>query len=339
MADARRRIVEWTLIGGNRHVVASLLLAVAFLTLLSLGHLGVVTLEDQATVRSVVGGFVPGLIAFLSIVLGINQLVLSQELASPGEIRRRIEDVREYRHDVEEAAGAEPSPVLPTGFLAFVVRAIESEAETLAENARPETDSEVRDAVEEYAANVLDESRRAQESLEQAHLGRINALLPVLEYDDSYQLIEARRLREEYEDELSEESLDALSHMIQTLELFSVARSQFRSTYTQRVLAHLSRRLLYVGLPALLVVVVLGLLRTPSAVGTGWVRLVVVSALFTVAFSPLAVLSAYLFRVASVAERTISEGPFVSRPQEAREGWNRESRARHADRTGSSDGE
>lgn len=327
------------LVGGNRHVVAALLLASAFLTLVLLGRFGVLALGDQATVRGVAGGFVPGLIAFLSIVLGINQLVLSQELASPGEIRRRIEEVREYRHDVEDAAGAEPSPVLPTGFLSFVVRAIASEAETLAESARSEADSDVRDAVEEYAADVRDESERARESLDQTHLGRINALVPVLEYNDSYQLIEARRLREEYGDRLSEESRESLSQMIRTLELFSVARSQFRSTYTQRVLAHLSRRLLYVGLPALVVVIVLGLLRTPSPVGTGWVRVVAVSALFTAALSPLAVLSAYLFRVASVAERTISEGPFVSRPQEAREEWNREARTRHTDRTGPSDDE
>lgn len=110
------------------------------------------------------------------------------------------------------------------------------------------------------------------------------------------------------------------------LELFSVARTQFRTTYTQRVLARLSRELLYVGIPALVVVIVLGLIPTsPGLLASEQARLVTVSALLSVAISPLAVLSAYLLRVAAVSERTIAVGPFVSRPGEARSGSGPES--------------
>lgn len=60
MTDARKRIAQWVLVGGNRHVVATLLLASTFLVLVLLGHLGIIGVEDQDTVRGVIGGFVPG---------------------------------------------------------------------------------------------------------------------------------------------------------------------------------------------------------------------------------------------------------------------------------------
>lgn len=145
--------------------------------------------------------------------------------------------------------------------------------------------------------------------------GRINALLSILEYSDSYQLYEARRLQCDHEDALPIEAQQSLSRLVEALELFSIARTQFRTTYTQRVLARLSRQLLYVGIPALVVVIILGLMpRVPHPLVSGQIRLVLVSALLSAALSPLAVLAAYLVRVAAISERTIAAGPFASRP-------------------------
>lgn len=329
MADSRERFTRWVLINGNRNVVAGLLVLTTFFSLLLLGQTGIIRLEDHEAVRGIAGGFIPGLIAFLSIVLAINQLVLSQEFGSAGEVRSRVQEVREYRHDVEEIAGTGPSPVLPTGFLSFVVQTIKVEATALKESVGPETDPNIREAIETYAGTVTDEANQAHKSLKQVRPGRINALLPVLEYNDSRQLLEARRLRHESEEALPPETQHALSSLMEALELFSVARIQFRTTYTQRVLARLSRQLLYVGLPALFAVLVLGLLNTsPSFYVSGDARAVLVSALLSTAFTPLAVLSAYLLRVATISERTIAVGPFVSRPRTVEIDRNAEHRKR-----------
>lgn len=315
MTDSRQSPFRWLLIDGNRHTVAALLLIGVFVLLVGLGHVGVITVEDHETVRGVATGFIPGLIAFLSIVLAINQLVLSQEFGSAGKIQDQIQEVREYRHDVEELADAGPSPVLPVKFLSFVVQTVLSEASALEDSVKSEPDSAARDAVLSYARLAAREAEQAHESLERLQPGRINALLPVLEYNDSRQLYEARRLRCDHENGLPPEAHQALTNLIEALELFSVARMQFRTTYTQRVLARLSRRLLYVGIPALIVVIVLGLMPpSPRPLVSGAAKLVVMSALLTVGLSPLAVLSAYLLRVAAVSERTIAAGPFVSRP-------------------------
>lgn len=326
MAEFRQKLTRWLLLDGNRFVIATLHVVGTFLLLVLLGRAGILDVQNSEAVRGVATGFIPGLVAFLSIVLGINQLVLSQEFASAGEVRDRIQNVREYRHDVEEMAGTGPSPVLPVGFLSFVVRTIQIEAASLEESVGPETDPAVREEIKTYARTVTDEAEQAHESLERLQPGRINALLPVLEYDDSYQLYEARRFQHDHEHALSSEIRQSLSRLIEVLELFSVARTQFRTTYTQRVLARLSRQLLYVGIPALVVVIVLGLMPTsPRLLVSEQARLVTVSALLSIALSPLAVLSAYLLRVAAVSERTIAVGPFVSRPGEARNGSDPES--------------
>lgn len=317
MFDSERGILRWVILDGYRLTIAGLFLVGTFCLLVGLGFAGAIDVQNHDAVRGVAGGFVPGLIAFLSIVLGINQLVLSQEFGSAGEIRDRIERIREYRHDVEEIAGARPSPVLPVGFLSFLVRAIRLEAIDLKERVGSETDPDAREAVEAYAEDVVDESGRARRSLERLESGRINALLSVLEYRDAYQLHEARRLEYDHEETLPEEARQSLSRLIDALELFSTARTQFRTTYTQRVLARLSRQLLYVGIPALIAVIVLGLApEPPRSPAFDPVRLVTVSALLSVGLSPLAVLSSYLLRVATVSERTVSAGPFVSRPSE-----------------------
>lgn len=313
-SDSRSTPVQWLLLDGDRLVVAGLVLFGTFLLLVGLGSLGFIDLHDEGAVRGVASGFIPGLIAFLSIVLAINQLVLSQEFGSADEIRDRIESIREYRHDVEDIAGTGPSPVLPSGFLSFVLQIIHYEARELADRTGPVSNSAC-DPTQQYAREVVEESTYALESLEELQQGRFNALLPVLEYKDSYQLYEARRLQRDHADELSAEAQHTIDRLIETLELFSIARTQFRSTYTQRVLAGLSRQLLYVGIPALVVVILLALIPPPAqTLGPGPVRVVVVSALLTVGLSPLAVLSAYLLRVATVSEWTVSAGPFASRP-------------------------
>lgn len=315
MANDERTPTRWVLLDGSRLAIAGLLVAVTFLVLVVLGSVGVVDLQNDEAVRGVATAFIPGLIAFLSIVLGINQLVLSQEFGSAGEIRDQIEHIREYRHDVEDIAGTGPSPVQPVDFLSFVVQTLKVEADRLDSSVDQDTNPAVRGPVTAYARTVVDDTDRVHDTLESLHSGRINALLPVLEYNDSGHLYEARRLQHDYGEDLPPDTRESLARLIEVLELFSVARSQFRTTYTQRVLARLSRQLLYVGIPALVVVVLLGLVPSaPPFLVADQQAILTVSALFSVALAPLAVLAAYLLRVATVSERTIAVGPFVSRP-------------------------
>ena len=332
MFELRDAFVRWLFLDGDRHAVAAALLLGAFLALLGLGSVGAIAVDEPDAVRGIAGGLIPGLFTFLSIVLAINQLVLSQEYGSADEIRTRVEALREYRTDVEADAGRAPSPIVPTEFLALIARTLESEATTLEDRAAA-LDDERRESVVSFAETVRADAGRATEILSRSEPGRVNAILSVLDYPYSRQLYEARRIRsaaaepngagetDEKNDASDGDALppavdDALVDLVETLEFFSVARTHFRTTYTQRVLAQLSRLLLLIGAPALLATFVLGLLPTVSAPILERYQLVIVSGLLTVALAPFAALFAYILRVATVSERTIAVGPFVSRPHE-----------------------
>lgn len=320
MSEPREIFVTWLLLEGDRRAVIAALLAGILLLLVGSGYAGVTTVDDPAAIRGIAGGMIPGLFTFLSIVLAINQLVLSQEYGSADEVRTRVQEIREFRQDVEDMTTTAPSPVVPTDFLSLVVQTVDAKAEALGKSVPPGLDTEARESIHALVDTIRTEARRANDEIDQRDQGRVNALLPVLQYSYATQLYEVRRLQNEYSDELPESTDRVLTDLIEVLELFSVARTHFRTTYTQRVLAQLSRMLLVVGVPALLAAVILHLLAVPSGLlFLDRYRLVVVSVLLTVAFSPLAVLFAYLLRVATISERTIAVGPFVSRPSDARE--------------------
>jgi len=115
----------------------------------------------------------------------------------------------------------------------------------------------------------------------------------------------------------SDGSTAARTFMVDTEAPTITDKQPFRTTYTQRVLARLSRQLLYVGIPALIVVVVLALLPESQPLVPGQIRIVTLCTMLTIGLSPLSVLAAYLLRIATISERTVSPGPFVSRPGSA----------------------
>lgn len=313
---ALRRARRWLLLTGDRNVVTGAITAAVFLVLLALGYGGLVDLGDDAAVRTAAGGTIPGLFTFLSVVLAINQLVLTQEFGSADEVRERIAEIRDFRRDVESLAGTEPSPIDPTGFLSLVVRSVGDVAAALeraAEDAEGEAD------LASFAADVRGEVDETLADLERTDVGRVGAILPVLQYPESRQLYEVRRLRSAHGGELSAETDRTVERLTAALALFGVARTHFRTNYTQRVLARLSRLLLYVGVPGLVAAVVLALTGAPDAVPPD-LRAAVVSLLLAVALAPLALLSSYILRVAVVSEQTIAVGPFVSRPESGHSG-------------------
>jgi len=321
-----RSVRRWFLLDGDRNAVAGIVLAAVFCSIAGLAAVDVIA-TDRVAVAGIAGSLVPGLFTFISIVLAINQLVLSQEFDSAGEARSRVSDMRSFRRAVERRTDRAPSPVFPTGFLSMLLVAIRTEADALATAVDGRDGRDHARAVRGFGRTVGRGAARADGRLRTDYPGRVNAVLSVLEYDDTRQLQEARRIHEEYEPELPERAERSLAELVELLELFDVARTHFRTVYTQRVLARLSRTLLYVGTPALLIAVLLGLLN-PAVPGSPTARLVLIAAALTATFAPLAVLFAYVLRISAVSERTVGVGPFVSRPTAAHRGGGRENASR-----------
>ena len=107
---------EWVLLTGPRSVVT---LGIALLIGGSLGvlyPLGMAPFEDVQTLSLVYNGLVVGNITLITVVVSINQLLVSRELRTPGELESQIADVIDYRSEVESATD-DVAPVRPRGFL------------------------------------------------------------------------------------------------------------------------------------------------------------------------------------------------------------------------------
>ena len=109
--------------------------------------------------------------------------------------------------------------------------------------------------------------------------------------------------------------MDRLDELKRVLKLFAVGREYFKTLYYTREVADLSRTLLAVSLPAILVTVTTILAINANLLPDVWMLglpplLTFVAISFTVALTPFLVLTSYMLRLATVTRRTATAGPF-----------------------------
>ncbi|WP_435193779.1 hypothetical protein [Natronomonas sp. EA1] len=320
---------RWLLLTGNRRAVVLALLVGVYLTLLPLGTLAPgeinALLGDRGSVAALLNTLLSGVILLVSVVASIASLVVSQELSPVGRQRERVESTREFRESAEALIDREVSPAEPAAFLRAMTRAVLERAQRLDDAvagrtpAHPGADEAVAgdlDAeVEAYLDHAAANTERVNRTLQEADAGTFEVLLAALEYDYAGQLYALRRLRSRHGDQLPEEASEAIAELVDALQFFLAAREYFKSLYFEREFAELAADLLYVSLPAILLVsyaiLAVDLQFIDGEIAGVPFILVFAAAAYTVALGPFAVLTAYVLRVATVAKRTLSAGPFI----------------------------
>lgn len=322
MRERSRRSTAWAyvLFDANRQVVAGgLLLGVFF----SLVCLAVLFPDPTAAIRSgdaaetVFQPFIGTTITGVTLVLTLNQLVLSQELGAVGDQRDRMDGAMAFREDVATAIDTPVSPARPAQFLRALVEVAGDRAAAL-QTALPETaDPELSAAVTELTDSLTANADRVAGSLDGAQFGSFAVLSAALNFNYSWKIFAARRISDRHADSLDPAAAAALDELIAVLKLFGPAREHFKTLYFQWDLISLSRQLLVVAVPALLVsTVMIGFFDaadyTGMIVGLDTV-VVVVAAATTLALLPFVLLIAYVVRIATVTKHTLSIGPFILR--------------------------
>lgn len=303
---------RWVLLEADRRVlVAAMLLGVvALFGGALLADVAAVTNDDSLT--RLFSSLVVANVTLVTVAITIIQLILSRELAAPDELHDRIRQVIEYRHDVEAAADVDVSPVTPDEFLEFIAAQIREHAESLRASAAGDVSPTCRAAVDDYAATLVDQSDRIEATLEERPVGSFDTLLTILNADLTRDVYVAERLRTGCDDALPPAATRELDDVYSLLEYMGVARQYFKTLYLQRELAVLSRRLLYVGVPAVasstLTVWLYG--HPGGAVLRGPALAAAVLAATVVALAPLAVLVAYILRLTTITRQTASLVPF-----------------------------
>jgi|GEM_PF-51404 len=323
------RLKRWVLMDANRWAVAGLVLAIVFVGLAVLVAIDPVPLEaalvDSDPVETLFQGLLTAIVTGVTLVVTINQVVLSQELGPAGDQRERIEGALAFRDRVAEHLDVPVSPPEPSAFLSALLEVSADRARELRDAAADCPDAEARAAVESHAEELIANATVVAGQLEGAQFGTFDVLQVALGYNYSLKLYEAKRLQRTYgaeapegEQVLDPEAAAALTDLIELLEAFGPAREHVKTLYFQWSLVDLSRAMLYSAVPAL--VVTIGAILTLGDGGTvagstlgvangSWV--VVLAA--TIALAPFALLVAFVLRIATVAQQTLAIGPFVLR--------------------------
>ncbi|MFC6767728.1 hypothetical protein [Natrinema soli] len=307
------RFREWFLVEGNRLTVTATVLIGIFVLLVGLYELGVITFVNPNSVTRVASGMIAGTFSLVTLVVSVNQLILSQEFSAVGKARDRLDGVMEFRQAVADDAAVPASPASPTRVLELIVESIHHDATGLADAVATHDDDELRETVVRYTNGVRERTDQIEDRIEKSSFDTFSAVSAAITYDESWHLYVGTHLRGEYADSLSPAAMAQLDDLIESLELFHVAREQFKTTYLQQELTRFSQLTVYCGVPSILSAILVGLLYAdvtgPSV--SAAVLPYVVSVLILIVLSPLALLVSYILRTATITRRTASVGPMV----------------------------
>ena len=315
------KLVRWILLDGDRYAVTGALLSLTFASILVIGELWTfetqrILTETQA-VQTVLTAFLSGIILLVSIVVSINSIVLSYDITHVSAQQDRIEGTMDFRREVGRLADSEESPSDPNTFLRVMAEVIHERAQALEDVAEGGEEAFATD-VREYAESIADTVEDLERSLNRVEGGEFGVLWIGLETDYGSLMNRSRRLTSTYRNQFSEDAEEQFDELMRAFELFATGREYFKTLYYSREISDLSRTLLVISLPAIIVTASTILAINAGLLPDVWVfglppLLTFVAVAFTVALAPFIVLTAYMLRVATVARRTSSAGPFVLR--------------------------
>ncbi|EMA31422.1 hypothetical protein [Halobiforma nitratireducens] len=274
-------------------------------------------LENYLPLYYLYGSLVAGNVTLITIVVSINQLVLSRDFGSPGQLRDEIRQTIDFHRSATNRADV---PFEPTPFFRASIVQLEASASALERSVAGE-ETELTAAVSTLTGRIDDHVSTVRARLEgdpswsPPLLALVVAVLPV-RYMDFIRSVQ--RVQSEFANELSsaERTETALEEVRTELEQLDVARYYFVSMAIQRDLSRLSQSLLYTGVPAIFLSIAMlvrlaGYETTAGAESTIGLTVVAVLTL-AVGLLPIGLLTAYAVRISIVA-RHVSITPFDSR--------------------------
>jgi len=326
------RLKLWLLLEADRRLVTGVLVVIVFGTLAGVGYLAPTTenaIRTSDSVDTLFQALLTATITGVTLVLTLNQLVLSQEIGSVTDQRERMDGALQFRQDVADVIQAPVSPSRPAQFLRALVQVSGERAEMLRDAVPAAADEEFGAEIEQFTGSLIENADRVSVGLDDARFGDFDVISSALNFNYSWKIFAARRIHERHGDLFDEESMAALERLIETLQLFGPAREHFKALYFQWDLINLSRHILAASIPALLVsasMIAFFDVATYSVEILHVETLVVVIAIAaTISLAPFLILLAYVVRIATVTKHTLSIGPFILRDTDdvAEVEWNR----------------
>jgi hypothetical protein len=312
------RFKLWVMLSANRLVITAVLAAAVFVTFVLIGTTGQLAenLGSGDTKASIFSTMLGAIITGTTLVVTISQLVISQENGPLGDQHSRMSETMDFREFVSEMYD-DPTPADPSAFLRILVEETERRAKALRDSVSGSGNDDLRGEVDEFTDSLTGNADAVTDKLDGATFGTFDVVFGALDFNYGWKIFQVERLREEYADDIDDETETLFSDLHTALSMFGPAREHVKTLYFQWVLIDLSQLILYVSVPSL--VVTGGML---SFFGTGPIPgttfgvenvLLVVGGAFTVSLLPFLLLVAYIARIATIAKRTLAIGPFILR--------------------------
>jgi len=316
------RLKVQLLLSANRFLVAAGFALLIYGTFLFVSVVAAPNLQAEIrsadTIETLFDTMISVIVTGTTLVITINQLVISQENGPLGDQRKRISDAMDFRTYSSELFGDAP-PADPNEFLYRLVEVSHERAMALRRLIVDDEDhsDELRDQVDEFVDSLDGNADEVKAELEDANFGDFDVLTAALNYNYSWKIYQIERLTQTFGDEIGDDE-DHAFHQLQTaLTMFGPVREHIKTLYFEWALIDLSRYILYAAIPALAVAgsmqAIVGA-ETFGGVTFGipdatWV----VGAAFTFTLIPFLLFASYVLRIATVAQRTLAIGPLILR--------------------------
>ena len=276
--------------------------------------IGLVPLRNQTATLYLLFALTSGNITLITIVVSLNQLVLTRHLESPSDIDNEMSSMRSYRENVRNTIHQTVTPVNPAEFFLLLFRSLQQDLRSLEEHEWTLQDEHVQQEFNETFSDLHDHIVDIIELLEESEAGLIFALFTTLSSDYERYIETIWRLQYEHGDQLPESVGETIERIRKTIEHIGVARRIFKTTYIQSKLTSLSRRLLYIGLPALLGTIGFMLLFTAPTRASIAPELLAVAIPFivTAGLAPIVVLASSILQLATLTGEDTAMYSFIS---------------------------
>ncbi|WP_123537024.1 hypothetical protein [Halosimplex salinum] len=313
------RVVSWLLLSGNRLVIAGLM-AIAFFLVFTTGvyiirpSLYQVDAEGDLAER-LFSTMIIVIVTGTTLVVTFGQLILTQEHGPLGDQFERLEGAMAFRELASKLIDG-PCSTKPSIFLTDILEATSDRAEALQEfddtgNEQLNTDlQDLSDGTVKNAGDVISQ-------LEDAEFGTFKVVFAALNFDYSWKMFQVERIVDEYEDDLTTEHVDGLEELKEALMLYGPAREYIKTVYFQWSVIGLSQVVLTMAVPALILAGTMlvsldGKTFPNETMGVENV-IPVTGASFSLSLLPFMTLISYIFRIFTVAKRTLAIDPLIPR--------------------------
>lgn len=307
----------WFLVDGDRRLVAAVLSLTVYVATVMLGLFGPVSLRQFLFAGTLASdAFIEiqtGIFTVVTLVLTVNQLVLTPEVGSIGNQKKRLKDTLQHRETVEHISSHPTTPREATAYLHSIVSVIKQHAQQL-KSSLPDEDTDFVQDITACTDAVIADAEQASNELDQETFESIRFIGSSMAFNSGGKIRELRRIKRAYADSVTADRQDRIDTLIRSLKQFETAKDYFKTSYIQSEFINFSRALMYVGLPALAIafytILILDETAFPGALFGIPNNLLYLGFAFAASVTPVTVLFSYVARLGALSKTTALQTPF-----------------------------